>query len=253
MSQHDKFILTPISKVLEEAVLAIKHIGHGIETYPLSDYLMQSIFIKMTGAQEQKIKCIAWELATNDFDFRREFLRDFSGEFSSYKDKGKIYKKLIEQIKLVKGFQTNNLEKSLILSNSSIQPYFLDTNLLAWSHKDYVNFKNLWQKVKIENFGLEPSNNNVGLLKKLDDKSKNDPSKICLFTIYEEHVYRNRNRIAHNTKSFQQNLPTLEKLKSDDHKYENYFIWFSILMLIDNTFIELYKLYLETIEQKRFL
>lgn len=59
------FILTPVSKVLEEAVLAIKHIGHGIETYPLSDYLMQSIFIKMI-SQEQKIKCTV-VFATNDF------------------------------------------------------------------------------------------------------------------------------------------------------------------------------------------
>ena len=33
---------------------------------------MQSIFMKMTGAQEQKMKCICWEIATIDFDLRRD-------------------------------------------------------------------------------------------------------------------------------------------------------------------------------------
>lgn len=54
MNPHKSFILTPVSDILKEAVQAINPIGSGIETYPLSDYLMQSIFIKMTGAQEQK-------------------------------------------------------------------------------------------------------------------------------------------------------------------------------------------------------
>ena len=60
MSKHDKFILTPMSTILEEAIQASSGIGSGIETYPLCDYIMQSIFLKMTGYQEQKMKCIAW-------------------------------------------------------------------------------------------------------------------------------------------------------------------------------------------------
>ena len=249
MNQHKNFILTPVSAVLEEAILAIRHIGNGIETYQLADYLMQSIFIKMTGAQEQKIKCIAWELATNDFNFRREFLRDFPSEFSAYKDKGKLYRKLIEQIKLVKeDFKTDKLNKSLILNNSSVESYLYQTNLFVWSQKDFTNFKNIWKDITIGDFAVEPTKNSVNLLKKPDD-----PKKICLVSVYEEYLYRNRNRIAHNTKSYQQNLPTLERLKKADFKYENYFLWISILMLLDNIYIELYKIYLDTLEQKKFI
>lgn len=40
MYKHKKFILTPISEILREAVMSCKSIGKGIETYPLSDYIM---------------------------------------------------------------------------------------------------------------------------------------------------------------------------------------------------------------------
>ena len=48
MSKHDKFILTPITSVLEEAVVASYGIGKGIESHSISDYIMQSLFLKMT-------------------------------------------------------------------------------------------------------------------------------------------------------------------------------------------------------------
>lgn len=249
MNQHKKFILTPVSDILQEAISAMKHIGSGIETYPLSDYLMQSIFIKMTGAQEQKMKCIAWELATNDFDFRRDFMKEFNIEFSAYKDKGKLYSKLIEQIKHVqKDFKVNKLDKTNIRNNSLVESFLDGTNLLIWSQKSYVTFKDIWKNIANTDFALDPTKSSPNLLKKQDDRNK-----FCLFTVYEEHLYRNRNRIAHNTKSFQQNLPALELLKSDGYQYENYFLWFSILILIDEIFMELYKVYLETLEQKKFI
>ena len=69
-----------------------------------------------------------------------------------------------------------------------------------------------------------------------------------LKNIYENHLYKNRNRIAHNTKSYQQNLPTLKTLMDKNYKYENYFLYFAVLILIDNIFIHLYKNYLTIIE-----
>ena len=73
--KHTKFILTPVFEILKDCVNATKGIGTGIETYPLCDYIMQTTFLKMTGASEQKLKCILWEIATNDYTFRYEFLR----------------------------------------------------------------------------------------------------------------------------------------------------------------------------------
>ena len=68
MSKHRDFILMPIDKILKEAIFATNAVGFTIKAYPLYDYIMQSIFIKMTGFQEQKLKCIVWELATDDYD-----------------------------------------------------------------------------------------------------------------------------------------------------------------------------------------
>lgn len=238
MNLHKKFIETSISTILEEAVSAIKPIEAGIETYPLLDYVMQSVFIKMTGAQEQKLKCIAWELATNDVAFRREFFREFNVEFSSYDDKNKLYQKLLKY--LGNDFVLSKKSKKEILKESNLNT-LRDSNLTIWIDKNYKEYQEIWSMITGEHFALQQ-----GLL--LESKDKH-----CLQKIYKEHLYKNRNRIAHNTKSFQQNLPTLELLKSDDYQYENYFLWFSILILIDEVFMALYKEYLETLDKKRFL
>ena len=58
MRNHTEFILSPITKILDDVVSASSGIGSGIETFSLCDYVMQSVFMKMTGFQEQKMKCI---------------------------------------------------------------------------------------------------------------------------------------------------------------------------------------------------
>ena len=88
-AKHAKFILTPIFEILKDCVNATKGIGIGIETYPLCEYIMQTTFLKMTGASEQKLKCILWEIATNDFHFRYEFLKTSYGECSNIKEKNR--------------------------------------------------------------------------------------------------------------------------------------------------------------------
>lgn len=101
-SIHSKFIKTPIFEILKDGVNACRGIGCGMEAYPLRDYILQSLFLRMTGAQEQKLKCICWEMATNDYGYRYEFIntgkKDF-GEFSKYEQKSKVYTLLIEEIK----------------------------------------------------------------------------------------------------------------------------------------------------------
>ena len=98
-STHSDFIFSPISNILREAASASTGIGAGIETFPLCDYVMQSIFIKMTGFQEQKMKCICWDVASVDFEYRYQFTKNPLGECSSYADKNAIYKDLIKIVK----------------------------------------------------------------------------------------------------------------------------------------------------------
>ena len=71
-------------------------------------------------------------------------------------------------------------------------------------------------------------------------------SAFSLFeNVYKNYLYKHRNRVAHNLLSYQQNLPTLSKLKEKNNKYENYFLYFFMLIFIDELFIYLYKKYLK--------
>lgn len=241
MYKHKKFILTPISEILREAVMSCKSIGKGIETYPLSDYIMQSVFIRMTGAQEQKMKCILWSLADNDFDFRYKFLKDKHGECSSYSDKNTVYHNLLKQIIAIKkDFNICNDHglKNKILNISNISDFLDKSNVSVWFNKKYKDYLEEWKKVGIQEFAIS---NTVLLGEKKLQK------------FYTDHLYRNRNKIAHNTKSYQHHLPTFNSLKKEEFIYENYFLWFSILILIDHIFIELYMIYLETQKQRKFM
>ena len=247
MNQHKKFILTPITNILQQAIVATKNIGNGIETFPLADYVLQSVFIKMTGAQEQKMKCLMWEMAHNDFEFRYNFLKESHGEYSNYQDKQKVYNSLIKQILIVeKTFLIKDkIDKRNILASSKLENLLKDSNLIVWSEKSFTNYRKLWSEIQNKHF----ANQNTVLL----EPTLTDKGKMSLRILYEEHLYKNRNRIAHNTKSYQHNLPTLNALKCENFIFENYFLWFSTLILIDQIFIELYKIYLETLNQKKFM
>jgi hypothetical protein len=238
---HSKFILSPISDILKDVSTASIGVGAGIETYPLCDYVMQSVFLKLTGAQEQKMKCICWELATNDYEYRYfRFTQRRLGECSDYSEKKEVYKDLVKQIN--KGDSTFTLltqnERANILSNTnlSIESIFTDSNLLIWAQKSYNEYKEIWANILKTHFANDKDNLFTGT------------NGYSLIQIYENHLYKHRNRVAHNTLSYQQNLPTLKTLIHENYKYENYFIYFSILILIDKTFIELYKKYLDSLE-----
>lgn len=233
MSSHKDFILSPIINILDDVVTANAGIGNGIETYPLGDYIMQSVFLKMTGFQEQKMKCICWELATYDYEYRyRRYTLKPLGECSTYEEKKIIYKDLIEQIKKhIPNFDVAtflNKEQIRTETLSEIQSILMDTNLSTWSQKNFVEFTRNTTLIQNNHFG---SMNNL-FENVLQDK-------------YSE-LYTHRNRSAHNTLSYQQNLPTLQTIVNDNYIYDTYFVRFALLNLIDKIFVLLYIKYLET-------
>ncbi len=235
---HSDFILSPITDILKEVVSASAGIGSGIETFPLCDYVMQSVFLKMTGFQEQKMKCVCWEMATVDYEYRYYFTKTPLGECSSYSEKQKIYRDLVNQIeKYGLDFSKIAIDKKSILTKTIavILDTFSNSNLSIWAQKDFISFQTISKSIKDTHFVSEK-----GTLF----------SDATLKKMYGDHLYRQRNRIAHNTSSYQQNLPTLKTLMNKDYKYENYFVYFLILVLIDSIFIELYKKYLTTIEDR---
>ena len=240
MSKHSKFILTPITEVIDAALSATKYLGNGLETIPISEYVIDSLFLKMTGFQEQKLKCIAWEMATNDFEYRRDFIRESPklGEYSTYDSKKIICQKIIELIKKMdNSFDINNFNKKIIkeATINYMESSLNETNLSIWNQKEYNYFKdNIRNIIVLEQF-LNPE-----LFGKVKTKKNNIDNKLKL---NYERMYNQRNKVAHNVTSYQQNLPSLNKLREENEESRNYFIWFAILVLIDNVFMELYKEY----------
>jgi hypothetical protein len=240
---HTGFILSPITDILKDSISASAGIGRGIETYPLSDYIMQSVFLKMTGFQEQKMKCITWDLATIDYEYRyKRYNQKTLGECSRYAEKNEVYKDLISCIKKFDDdfvLQINKTAKLNVICRY-MRLLFDNTNLSVWIQNDYNNF----ETILLNKLGTSLNDND-----NLFDNQKEDriDSSNHMRKIYN-HLYRHRNRCAHNTPSYQQNLPTLSTLANVNYKFENYFVRFATLVLIDKVFIELYKKYLGTIE-----
>lgn len=121
---HSKFILTPLLEVLRDGAAACSTLDDGIESYPLGDYYLQSLFLRMTGAQEQKMKCICWEMATNDYKFRYSYLKGQHSEYSSYSEKNEVYVSMINAIKtLDSSFEPSNLLSQIHLKTTIEQHY----------------------------------------------------------------------------------------------------------------------------------
>lgn len=249
---HSDFILTPILNILEESVNACCGIGEGIETQPLCEYIMQSTFLKMTGASEQKMKCICWNLATNDFRYRYDYLGGYKnyGECSDYKSKDKVYSDIIGQIgKFEDTFDAKNFITNKKVFLSKIKERICDcinnTPMEIWQQSDYMFF--------MENLGNMLPNqiccdNGNGKKGKSNDNShlfggelKND---------YDLVVYYHRNRCAHNLTSYQENLPSLRELVKEEYRYENYFYRYYILVVLDEIFMLLFKKYMAVYEVK---
>jgi len=241
MYKHSEFILSSTTEILETGINACAGIGEGIETYSVCDYIMQSIFLKMTGFQEQKMKFICWELASNDYEYRRGFSKTILGECSSFGEKQSIYKDLVGQIEKYGTFDINSLDKTQILSTAKteVENLFSNSNLMYSAQYNFDEFKKIWGTIKVGDFVTDPNT----LMAEIN-------GRVSLKKIYTDHLYLHRNRIAHNSQSFQKNLPRLQSLILDNYRYENYFLWFSVLIVLDKVFIDIYKDYLEALQNK---
>ena len=260
---HQKFITTPILDILKGTITACKAIGYGIETQPLCEYIMQTTFLKMTGASEQKLKCIRWEMATYDYEYRYEIQSKALGECSSYKSKNSIFKEMQNVIKKIDTYNRliglfDATTKGTIVDRvkNDFTSIVEKSSLSIWRHRDWMSFEKFYDSNKlIESFpDFEKGACDLFNNKNTKDNNKNtkDNNKNYLKELYENLVYRHRNRCAHNLKSYQHNLQTFDTLASkkyEDEKNENCFKMFFILILMDELYMKLYCLYLECLEK----
>ncbi|GHV23725.1 hypothetical protein AGMMS49959_17740 [Planctomycetales bacterium] len=244
MNNH-LFICKPIDDILQTSIIAMDGIGEGFNSVPICGYVLQSVFMEMTGCLEQKMKAICWEIATNDDEYRYELLRNNLGECSTYDDKNKVFKNLVKQILMRSPQDELSIKQEDYLTDISkrLDDIFKDTNLQQNNAKCYQEYLTIPRKyfsscvdydVSFDNSEDAKINNNLFGYGNADNKK--------LKQIYDRTIYH-RNTIAHNTISPQRNLPTLKNIRDDDYIYENYFVRFTILLLVDRTFVNLFKQY----------
>lgn len=236
MKLEEKFIMTPIETIMEEAVGACGVIGGGIETYPVSEYVFQSVFLKMTGAQEQKLKCICWYIASFDYTFRYQYLDRYKDlhTFSALGDKTAVYLLIMEFFKRNDGKRVmiTSAEKDKMIRETaaSIARIFGRSELKEWNKRQYQEFK-LWATDIIQGEVANGKQLLAGNLK----------------AVYDE-MHQNRNRYAHNTLSYQQNLPSMKELVKGKES-GNFYEWFFILTLLDKVFMNRFEGVKEVLEK----
>lgn len=231
---EEKFIHTPIETVMEEAVSACSVIVGGIESYPISEYVFQSLFLKMTGFQEQKLRCICWYIASFDYQFRYNYLDKYKElhQFSSQADKNAVWSMINGLIRTYDDtkFQISLDEREKMVKEvaGNIVSIFDQSILSEWNKRQYQEFKKWAANITLGDVAESG--------KLLSGK---------LYNIYEE-MYDRRNKFAHNTLSYQQNLPSFKSLT--EGRQGNFYCWFFILTLIDKLFINRFEVATELIK-----
>ena len=97
---HNHYILTPISEELQNAISSINALGDSMEVAAVQEMFVRSLFLQLTGALEQKAKCICWMLAQYDLDYRRSrfFTKWELSECSTLKDKNEVFCDIVKYI-----------------------------------------------------------------------------------------------------------------------------------------------------------
>ncbi len=244
--RHTEFIETPLLNLLRDVVSDSNNVSNDIEFYGISGYVLHSLFLRMTGAQEQKLKCICWDLATEDYEYRYSRYNKWElGECSKLKDKSTVFSDLVAAVRVLKPgysvFGNALANKQAFVNNTfnSILDILNNSNLVACFPGEYATYLDI-----INQFDL--SNIEAG------DQLFRSPDNLTLENMTDDTVgaatysllYKHRNRCAHNTLSYQNNIPTFQELNNEKvQRYYNIFLFITILIIIDNLFIKVYQKY----------
>lgn len=245
--EHLTFIRTSLAKVMRDVVSSTALLGDGMEFYAVQGNILQSLFLQMTGAQEQKMKCICWELATNDLKYRYErYYKGWSlSECSSLQSKNAVFKDLMKSIRSHKPafvLYADDATKDT-LRNSVLQMVkniFLGTNIQRLNDKKFDEFCAIFGNLRASN--VYPDK--YQLIKTGDKEaplSVNSDNE--LYAVYHL-LYTYRNSCAHNATSYQLNIPAFQDLNNGVYqKYNNIFLFFATLLLIDEMFRKAFSYY----------
>lgn len=240
MAKHSDFILTPASEILGEAGVAIGNQACGIENFPLKEYFLQSLFLKLTGAQEQKCKCILWDVGTYDYEIRHKFFGPRSesvGECSSLGAKTKIFTAIKERLASLNSplKMTGEFRKSCLNDvRTQIADFYGRCSSQGWPQSEYDEYVSVFGRMSPASFCKKG---------KLLEGGKSTEWA----SIYDMAVFRHRNRCAHNLLSYQGNKPGFALL-NEEYKYWNYYLRYALVLLVDAILSDVYRQWLEKMQ-----
>jgi len=244
--RHSEFIETPLSNLLRDVISDSNNINNGIEFYGVSGYILHSLFLRMTGAQEQKLKCICWDLATEDYEYRYTRYNKWDlGECSKLKDKSTVFSDLVSAVRTLKpsysvfGGGPANKQAFIERSFNSIKDILDNSNIVTCYPGEYDTFLDI-----IAHFDLNNIEAGDQIFRSTDNLTLESMTDDTVFAASYSLLYKHRNRCAHNTLSYQNNIPTFQELNNEKvQRYYNIFLFITILIVIDNLFIQVYKKY----------
>ena len=238
--EHLTFIRTSLAMIMREVVSSAALLGDGMEFYAVQGNILQSLFLQMTGAQEQKMKCICWELATNDLKYRHErYYKGWSlSECSSLQSKNTVFKDLMKAIRTHETtfvLYSDDAAKEALRDGvlQTVKDVFLGTNLQRLYDRKFDEFCSTFGSLRATN--IYPDK--YQLIKTGDKESPlSVHSDNELYAVYHM-LYTHRNSCAHNATSYQLNIPAFQDLNNEVYqKYNNIFLFFATLILIDEMF-----------------
>ena len=236
MRKHESFIMKPMSSIIEEAVLSVSGVGFSMESFPLCRYVKDALMLQLTGFQEQKLKCIMWEMATDDYEFRyQNIFQKNLGECSNVKDKQEIFRHLIRQIRIKdSNYSIPEISRETIVNTTKnvMRTVFEGTILKTCSEREFKSYLDISKSFTKSSFG-------VG-----EQLFCGNVSGVNAIEFYDRFLYRQRNRLAHNTTSYLENIPGFSSLADPNDILRNYFLFYAYLMMMDGVFVEAFNKYL---------
>lgn len=233
---HTDFIISDIFDVVDDAIMSTSSIGQNIAHYSLCEYLFQSVFLRLTGYQEQKLKCILWEIASDDLDFRYKYLSGSVkvNECSQLSDKNIVYnilKKTLEDKNHPFLFPDEiEINRQISEIKDNLISKFETSVFRKWLPREYSRFIEFSSNIRYKRDGYFTLKSIFG-----GDNYLNEAF---------DKLYRHRNRCAHNLLSYQSNVPNLLDFTKDVDGSDNYFTRILLLCMIDNVFTRMFKFYI---------
>lgn len=233
---HTDFIISDIFDIVDDAIMSTSSIGQNIAHYSLCEYLFQSVFLRLTGYQEQKLKCILWEIASDDLDFRYKYLSGSVkvNECSQLSDKNIVYsilKKTLEDKNHPFPYPDEiEIKRQISEIKDNLISKFETSVFRKWLPREYSRFIEFSSNIRYKRDGYFTLNGIFG-----GDNYLNEAF---------DKLYRHRNRCAHNLLSYQSNVPQLLDFTKDVDGSDNYFTRILLLCMIDNVFTRMFNFYI---------